>query len=135
MYSRVAAAYSRAVFPRYALRGCPQLRGIPRTQGLLTARFPIFRDARYLSTPSANRTSAVLAHAPTQSDLEAIEEFSETEALPREEASLNITDAAAEVCKLREAIITLLTNRVHMIATTEHCDAGKRRGYCAARTG
>ncbi|KAG9098392.1 [4Fe-4S] proteins maturation [Ceratobasidium sp. UAMH 11750] len=80
MYSRVAAAYSRAVFPRYALRGSPQLRGIPRTQGLLTARFPIFRDARYLSTPSANRTK----------------EFSETEALPREEASLNITDAAAE---------------------------------------
>ncbi|KAG8740376.1 [4Fe-4S] proteins maturation [Ceratobasidium sp. 414] len=55
----------------------------------------IWWDAQHLFT-SVTRTGAVLAHAPTQSDLEATDEFSETEALPREEASLSITDAAAE---------------------------------------
>jgi hypothetical protein len=93
MHSRVAAACSRVTLSRSVSHYNNNSRALFRAQ--IPTALPIL--ARHLSVSPAIRASAVLAHAPTQADLDANEEFSETEALPQEEASLNITDAAAEV--------------------------------------
>ncbi|KAG8756370.1 [4Fe-4S] proteins maturation [Ceratobasidium sp. 428] len=94
MYSRVAAACFQFLPIRPTARHYPPLRGISRN--LFSPVGPQLSMFRYISGSSVARASAVLAHAPTQADLEATEEFSETETVSREEASLNITDAAAE---------------------------------------
>ncbi|KAG9086286.1 [4Fe-4S] proteins maturation [Ceratobasidium sp. 392] len=96
MYSRIAAVCARNLPLRFA-SSTSLLRGVSRTSApSVTPRSYLFRSARRISVSSVNRTSAVLAYAPTQADLEATEEFSETGTVPREEASLKITDAAAE---------------------------------------
>ncbi|QRV86916.1 iron-sulfur cluster assembly accessory protein [Ceratobasidium sp. AG-Ba] len=97
MYSRVAAGYARFTSPQsfYNTTRLNRIIGVTRVSPRPPQTSPL-RNSRYLSTSLVVRARAVLAHAPTQADLEATEEFSETEIIPREEASLNITDAAAE---------------------------------------
>ncbi|CUA70920.1 hypothetical protein RSOLAG22IIIB_09188 [Rhizoctonia solani] len=87
MFSRAVAACSRLSARSYAVT--PGRINAPNT--LVSSRV-----LRHLSSTPPCRSPAVLAHAPTQSDLEADEEFNEAEIVPPEEAKLNITDAAAE---------------------------------------
>ncbi|QRW00936.1 iron-sulfur cluster assembly accessory protein [Ceratobasidium sp. AG-Ba] len=97
MYSRAAITVSHIILHRPATNSArlTALIGTSRGASRLVQTSPV-RNSRYLSTSPVIRVGAVLAHAPTQADLEATEEFSETEIIPREVASLNITDAAAE---------------------------------------
>ncbi|EUC60464.1 iron-sulfur cluster assembly accessory protein [Rhizoctonia solani AG-3 Rhs1AP] len=82
MFSRAVATCSR-----FAVR--------PYTVTRIGTRLPPV-GLRHFSWTPPFRSPAVLAHAPTQADLEADDEFSETEIIPAEEARLDITDAAAE---------------------------------------
>ncbi|KAG8687809.1 [4Fe-4S] proteins maturation [Ceratobasidium sp. 423] len=88
MFSRAVAACSR-----FAVRS-----GTLAPTRIKPQKAPLVSTTlrRHFSITPLSRSPAVLAHAPTQSDIEADEEFSETELLPPEEATLNITDAAAE---------------------------------------
>ncbi|KAG8737347.1 [4Fe-4S] proteins maturation [Ceratobasidium sp. 428] len=98
MYSRAAAACFRSGPVQSTARSSSKLRKVAEARVLpIKPRCSNLRDVRFLSASSVPRTSAVLAYAPTQTDLEATEEFCETETIPREKALLNITDAAAEL--------------------------------------
>ncbi|KAJ1309336.1 hypothetical protein OPQ81_006116 [Rhizoctonia solani] len=88
MLSRAVAACSR-----FTIHPCAVTPTRIRPQNALPVSTSLLR---HFSAARLSRSPAVLAHAPTQSDLEAVEEFSETELIPPEEAKINITDAAAE---------------------------------------
>ncbi|CAE6430203.1 unnamed protein product [Rhizoctonia solani] len=88
MFSHAVAVCSRFAVRSYAVT---PTRIKPQNVPLVSATL-----RRHFSITPLSRSPAVLAHAPTQSDIEADEEFSETELVPHEEATLNITDAAAE---------------------------------------
>ncbi|CAE6408893.1 unnamed protein product [Rhizoctonia solani] len=88
MFSRAVAASSRFSIRSHAV--------VPPRIKAQNVSFTSSTLLRHISSTQPLRSPAVLAHAPTQSELEADEEFSETELLPPEEATLNITDAAAE---------------------------------------
>ncbi|KAG8725596.1 [4Fe-4S] proteins maturation [Ceratobasidium sp. 395] len=97
MYWRAAAAYFRSGHLQSTARSNSKLRMVSEARVLpIKPRCSNLRNVRFVSASSVPRTSAVLAYAPTQTDLEATEEFCETETIPREKAMLKITDAAAE---------------------------------------
>ncbi|CAE6367273.1 unnamed protein product [Rhizoctonia solani] len=87
MFSRAAAACSRFSVHSYA--AAPKTK--PQAGSLSSPNI-----VRHFASTQLFRSPAVLAHAPTQADIKADEEFSDSELLPPDEAKLNITDAAAE---------------------------------------
>ncbi|ELU43029.1 cytoplasmic protein [Rhizoctonia solani AG-1 IA] len=88
MFSRAVAVCSR--FSVYSYTAIPRI--IPRAVAP-----PSQNSLRHFGWTRPCRSPAVLAHAPTQADIEADEEFSDSELLPAEEAKLNITDAAQQL--------------------------------------
>lgn len=96
MYSCAVAACWRAGISHYAFKPIRNV-VLPRP----TAKIPLslgLRHARHFSaTPLEDSSRTALVYAPDRSQLEANEEFSETDPVPPEEATLNITQAASEV--------------------------------------
>ncbi|KAF8595792.1 hypothetical protein BDV93DRAFT_528415 [Ceratobasidium sp. AG-I] len=95
MYSRAVAACSRAAVHSHVLktsRPAILFRLPPRI-----CRTPGLRQVRhYSAAPLEDSSRTALVYAPDRSQLEANEEFSETDPVPPEEATLNITQAASE---------------------------------------
>lgn len=97
MYSRGVAACLRTAIHSHATRlkrPTPHLfRTHPRASGALGLR----QVRCFSAAPLEDSSRAALVYAPDPSQLQASEEFSETEPVPPEEATLNITQAASEV--------------------------------------